>query len=368
MEIIPPRIETLELTKTYGKFSVEPLERGFGVTLGNSLRRVLLSSIPGAAVTGIKIDGILHEFSTIPGAREDTTELMLNLKDLHVRVHHPEGESEEDALKPKTLKLDVQGEGVVTGADIETTPEVEIVNPGVKIVELTENDASLTMELTVEEGKGYLPPDRRDAGNWAIGFIPLGAVFGPVRRASYLVESTRVGRKTDLERLILEVWTNGTMSPHEAVSHAASTLHGYTEMFISFPTGRRQRPLEAAYAEEKPAAGRAPDARIEELDFSVRTYNCLKKENILTIGELVQRTEADLIGIRNFGAKSLAEVIDKLAQFGLTLDETAGEGRTRRKEKESEAEADTLGNDGDEAASESNSLASAGLSVDLSEE
>lgn len=317
IETATPRIETLEQIDNYGKFVVEPLERGYGVTLGNSLRRVLLSSIPGAAVTSIKVDGVLHEFSTISGVKEDTTELILNLKDLFVKVH-PDGAS-AGRTEPKVIRLDVKGPGEVTGADIQCPSDIEIVNPEVYLATLADENAHLTMEMTVEEGKGYVLPEKHDKSKHVIGVIPVGASFTPVRRVAYNVEATRVGFKTDYERLTLEVWTNGTIPPAEALSQAAYLLEQFFHRFVEFPAGAGARVGVGAGAAYPVGAGGAPDARIEELDFSVRTYNCLKKANILTIGDLLQISESDLMQIRNFGKKSLTEVKEKLAALGLTI-------------------------------------------------
>lgn len=314
MEQIVPRIETLVQTDTYGKFVMEPLERGFGVTLGNALRRVLISSIPGAAVTSVKIEGVLHEFSTIPGVKEDTTELLLNLKTLYVKIHR-DGTARPE---PKTIWIDVKGAGEVTGADIRTPSDVEVANPEVHIATISDESASLSMEMTVEMGKGYVLPEDHERAKSTIGVIPIGAAFTPVTRANYIVEPTRVGHKTDYERMVMEIWTNGTMSASEALNEAARILDRLIRQFADF-----QRTGPADYEEEEQYEGdvevRAPDARIEELDFSVRTYNCLKKANIVSIGELVQISEQDLMNIRNFGRKSLNEVKDKLAQLGLSL-------------------------------------------------
>ncbi len=316
MELTIPRIETLEQTDTYGKFVVEPLERGYGVTLGNSLRRVLLSSIEGAAVTFVKIEKVLHEFSTIPGVKEDTTELLLNLKDLYVRM---ERNGSGVRPEPVTIRISKKGEGRITGADVDCPPDVEIVNPEVYLATISDEDATLDMEMTVEVGKGYVLPDKQERrANQAIGVIPVGSAFTPVRKVNFTVEATRVGYKTDFERLVLEVITNGTVSPAKAISESATILGRYFRQFAEFGGGgvitEGDSPLP-----ELPAGAQTPDARIEELDFSVRTYNCLKKANILTIRELVQYTEADLMQIRNFGKKSLMEVRDKLGQLGLTL-------------------------------------------------
>jgi DNA-directed RNA polymerase subunit alpha len=315
MEITLPRIDTLEETSTYGKFVVEPLERGYGVTLGNSLRRVMLSSIEGAAITHVKIDKVLHEFSTIPGIKEDTTELLLNLKEMFVKVDReavPKGE-------PVTLRLRKKGEGRITGADVECPDGVHIANPEVYLATIASDDASLDMELTVELGKGYVLPDKHEkAAVQAIGVIPIGSAFTPVRRVNYTVEATRVGFKTDFERLILEVTTNGTIRPSAAISEAAVVLDRYFRHFMEFG-GLPALAGADALAETEDGVSQVPDRRIEELDFSVRTYNCLKKAAILTIGELVQTTEAELMQIRNFGRKSLEEVRDKLSEWGLTL-------------------------------------------------
>lgn len=315
MEQIAPRIDVLLEDNTYGKFIIEPLERGFGVTLGNALRRVLLSSIPGAAITSVKIDGVLHEFSTIPGVKEDTTELLLNLKHLHVKIHL------DGAVKPepKTIWIDVKGAGEVTGADVRVPADVEVVNPEVHIATISDESAALSMEMTVEIGKGYVLPEDHEKVKTTIGVIPVGTAFTPVTKANFIVEPTRVGHRTDYERLVLEVWTNGTMVPQEAVSVAAGTLDRLFKLFVDFGGGIGALEFAERPAEGEEAEIRAPDARIEELDFSVRTYNCLKKDNVLTIGELAQKTEQDLMGIRNFGKKSLNEVKDKLAQLGLSL-------------------------------------------------
>lgn len=316
MELTIPRIETLEESDTYGKYVVEPLDRGYGVTLGNSLRRVMLSSIEGAAVTYVKIDKVLHEFSTIPGVKEDTTELLLNLKELFVKVERDVAAQPE----PKTIRISRKGEGRITGADVDCPEGVSVVNPDVYIATISDEDASLNMEMTVEVGKGYVLPDkqeRRDAQ--PIGVIPVGAAFTPVRKVNYTVEATRVGFKVDYERLILEVTTNGTIRPSEAISESAAILSRYFRLFLEFAGTPVVAVDEPAAQLEEAGGPQAPDARIEELDFSVRTYNCLKKASILTIGELVQTTEAELMQIRNFGKKSLLEVRDKLAQWGLSL-------------------------------------------------
>jgi DNA-directed RNA polymerase subunit alpha len=318
IETATPRIETLDQSDIYGKFVVEPLERGYGVTLGNSLRRVLLSSIPGAAVTSIKIEGVLHEFQTIDGVKEDTTEVILNLKDLFVRVH-PDGGSLGPKTESRVITIDAQGPGTVTGADIHTPADVEIVNPEVYLATLSTETAKRRMELIVEEGKGYVLPDKQDKTKHVIGVIPIGAAFTPVRRVSFNVESTRVGFKTDFERLTLEIWTNGTMSPADALSEAAYLLEQFFHRFVEFPKGARGRGGLSGLGTYADGANVAFDEPIERMDFSVRTFNCLKKHNVLTIGDLLQISEADLMQIRNFGKKSLTEVKEKLGAMGLSI-------------------------------------------------
>lgn len=316
MDMVTPVIEVIEETETYGKFVIEPQERGFGMTLGNSLRRVMLSSVPGAAVTSIKIDGVLHEFSTIPGVKEDTTQLILNLRDLNVKVVSEGPPSTET----RTVRMDVHGPGDVTGADIQCPSDVEIVNPELHIATLNDESSRLTMEMTVEMGRGYVLPERQEKVKQSIGVIPVGAVFTPVRKVNFVVEPTRVGHKTDYDRLVLEITTNGSIRPSDAVSEAAKILDKHLRLFFDF-TRRPRGSFEDINDDGQGLKTRAPDARIEELDFSVRTYNCLKKADVLTIGELVQLSEVDLMNVRNFGKKSLTEVKDKLAQLGLALKE-----------------------------------------------
>ncbi len=313
-EMVTPRIETLAETETYGKFVIEPQERGFGTTLGNALRRILLSSIEGAAITSIKIEGVLHEFSTIPGVKEDTTQIILNLRQVCVKI-------KPDAATPGatfTLKLDVRGPGDVTAADIQTPPEVEIINPEAHIATLADESSTLVMEMTVEMGRGFVLPEKQDRSKHIIGVIPVGAIFSPVRRVNFNVDPTRVGHRTDYDRLTLEVVTNGTISPSKAISDAARLMDRHLRLFFDLSKGVSAP--DGAFGQEGSDFERhAPDARIEELDFSVRTYNCLKKANVLTINELVQMSEADLMAIRNFGKKSLTEVREKLSQLGLGL-------------------------------------------------
>ncbi len=339
MELTLPNIQTLESGTNYGKFVVEPLERGYGATLGNSLRRVLLSSIPGAAITYVKIDKVLHEFSTIPGVKEDTTELLLNLKDLNVKIHRNGSGSNE----PKTIRVEKKGGSGpngsrVTGADIDCPGDVEIVNPEAYIATISDEDATLSMELTVEINKGYVLPDRLERrAQMSIGTIPMGAAFTPVRKVNYTVETTRVQANTNLERLVLEVETNGTITPESAISEAARILGQYFGMFASFQKGLLGIPSgDGLELLEGGLDANVPNVRIEELDFSVRTYNCLKKANILTIPELVQYSETDLMQIRNFGKKSLTEVREKLNALNLTLKG----GATVNLDDEGDSEAD----------------------------
>lgn len=308
-----PRIESVEQSGTYGKFVVEPLERGYATTLGNALRRVLLSSIPGAAVTAIKVDKVLHEFSTIPGVREDTTELILNIKDLAVRA--PGGGKPNEVI---TLTIDARGPGVVTGADVRCPDDVEIANPEVYLATISEEGATLRMDLYVQRGRGYIAPEKVSLPDHlakTIGVIPIGAMFSPVRKVNYIVEATRVGFQTDLERLTLEVWTNGTIYPVHALQEAARILRDFIEMFVRMDTSvSLPSPSETLMLPTN-----VPDVRVEELDFSVRTFNCLKRAGISSVRDLVHRTQHELMSIRNFGKRSLLEVREKLANLGLTL-------------------------------------------------
>lgn len=310
-----PKVSCVKLTDEYGKFLVEPLPRGYGTTLGNGLRRTLLSSIPGAAVTYVKIDNAAHEFTTLPGIVEDITEIILNLKELAIRVRL---DGESDFRQPWTGRVEAEGVGEVTGADVILPSDLEVVNPQLHLAQLTTEEARLFMELTVELGVGYVPSEKHDLAGKSLGTIPVDSIFAPVRRVNHVVEATRVGHQTDFDRLVLEIWTNGAVAPSEALSRAARILHDYYRLFFDFE--------EVALPEERfePEVEAEPgsewlDFKIEELDFSVRTYNCLKKENINTVGDLIRWTEPDLLGIRNFGKKSLTEVTEKLAERGLRL-------------------------------------------------
>ncbi len=306
IEIEKPRVECEELTETYGKFVVEPLERGYGVTLGNSLRRVLLSSLPGAAVASVKIEGVLHEFSVIPGVVEDTIDIILNIKELLVKLH---------ADEPKTLRIEAEEQGEVKAADIIADADVEILNPDLHIATL-DRDGRLYMEIVVEKGRGYLPADRRKLEP-IIGVIPVDSIFTPVKRVNYVVENTRVGQVTDYDRLILEAWTDGSISPKEAVSLSARILTSHLQLFTGLTEAVQDVEIMVDKAED--TKDKVLDLPIEELDLSVRSYNCLKRAGINTVEELIKKTEEDMMKVRNLGKKSLDEVKSKLDELGLAL-------------------------------------------------
>lgn len=307
IEIEKPRIETEEINETYGRFVVEPLERGYGTTLGNSLRRILLSSLPGAAVTSVRIDGVLHEFSTIKGVVEDTTDIILNLKELLFKLHQDE---------PATIRLVAEGEGEVTAADFELPSTVEILNPDLHIATLAK-DGRLELEATVAKGRGYVSADRNKTPDQPIGVIAVDSIFTPVRRVNFKVEDTRVGQHTDFDRLILEVWTDGSIPPNEAVSLSAKILTEHLRFFISL--GAEAEGVEIMVEKEDEEKDRLLEMTIEELDLSVRSYNCLKRAGINTVEELTRKTEEDMMKVRNLGKKSLQEVKEKLAALNLSL-------------------------------------------------
>jgi DNA-directed RNA polymerase subunit alpha len=321
IDTLTPRIERLDdgSDPRHGQFLVEPLERGYGTTLGNALRRVLLASIPGAAITFVTIEGVLHEFSTIPGVVEDTTEILLNLKELAIRiVESPEGPemSPAPAEGPRILRIERRGPGEVLGADVEAPGDVEVVNKDLHIATLDTADAVVNIQMEVERGRGYVPAEEHDTSRRPIGAIPTDSIFTPVRKVGFRVEPTRVGHMTDFDRLILDVTTNGTIDPADAISDASKILDRYLILFFDFQ--QQEEELAGVPAVES-AASRQLQTRIEDLDFSVRTSNCLRREGIGTVGELIQRTESDLMAIRNFGRKSLVEVKDKLATMNLAL-------------------------------------------------
>lgn len=309
-----PHISTLDLKIEYGKFVLEPLERGYGQTIGNALRRVLLSSIQGAAVSAVRIDKVFHEFAPIPGLKEDTTELLLNLKDLAIHIETADGPPQEDHV----LRLDVQGPGRVTGADITCPEGVTIVNPEVYLATISDDKASLNMELYIGWGTSYVLPEKQERYKGIIGVIPTGSQYTPVKKVNYTVEATRVGTRTDYERLVLDIWTNGAVRPNDALSQSAHILDKYFKMFFDLgAAGFTDDTLEQD--EMSPEILNIPDLRIEELDFSQRTFNCLRRAGLLTLRALALATESDLTSIRGFGKKSLLEVRDKLEEHGLEL-------------------------------------------------
>jgi len=327
IDTLTPRIERLDngSDPCYGQFVIEPLERGYGTTLGNALRRVLLSSIPGAAITFVTIEGVLHEFSTVPGVVEDTTEILLNLKELGIKIlESPEGPeiAQPPAEGPRILRIDRSGPGEILGADVETPSDVEIVNKDLHIATLATADAVLSAQMEVERGRGYIAAEEHDTSRRPIGAIPIDSIYTPVRKVGFRIEPTRVGHMTDFDRLIFEVSTNGTIDPADAISDAAKILDRYLILFFDF---QQQEEELAGVPEVESATSRQLQTRIEDLDFSVRTSNCLRREGISTVGELVQRTESDLMAIRNFGRKSLVEVKDKLASMDLGLASEADE-------------------------------------------
>ncbi len=307
IEIEKPSIEVLELKENYGKFALEPLERGFGITVGNSLRRVLLSSLPGVAVTSIKVDGVLHEFSTIPGVKEDVTELILTLKELSMKM---------DSDGARTLKIEHTGEGVITAGDIICPPDVEILNKDLHIATLSE-DAKLYMEINVDKGRGYVSAENNKSDDMPIGVIPVDSIYTPVHKVSYFTENTRVGTRTDFERLVLEVWTDGSIGAQEGVSLGAKILVEHLNLFIDLTDHLGE--VELMVEKEEDKKEKALEMTIEELDLSVRSYNCLKRAGINTVEELTEKTEDDMMKVRNLGKKSLEEVIQKLEELGFSL-------------------------------------------------
>ncbi|MFZ2462316.1 MAG: DNA-directed RNA polymerase subunit alpha [Caldibacillus thermoamylovorans] len=309
IEIEKPIIETVEISDDakYGKFVVEPLERGYGTTLGNSLRRILLSSLPGAAVTSIQIDGVLHEFSAIEGVVEDVTTIILNLKKLALKIY-----SDEE----KTLEIDMSGAGVVTAADINHDSDVEILNPDLHIAELAAN-GKLRMRLTAKNGRGYTVADDNKREDQPIGVIPIDSIYTPVSKVSYFVENTRIGQSADYDKLTLEVWTDGSIGPKEAISLAAKIMMEHLNIFVDL-TDEAQH-AEIMVEKEEDQKEKVLEMTIEELDLSVRSYNCLKRAGINTVQELANKTEEDMMKVRNLGRKSLEEVKAKLEELGLSL-------------------------------------------------
>lgn len=313
IDIEKPKIEIAEISEDnrYGKFVCEPLERGYGTTFGNSLRRMLLSSLEGAAITSIRIDGVLHEFSTIPGVRDDVTNIVLNLKELCLKMSGNE---------PRIIRIDVEGEKEVTAADIICDADIEILNPDLHIATVNE-DGKLKIEMTVERGRGYVPADKNKKPDDTIGVIPIDSIFSPVKRVNYTVQDTRVGNVTDYDRLILEVWTDGSLRPEEAVSKAAGILVMHLKLFQNMDgLPEEEEEEEASFPEEEEDnSSKVLDMTIEDLELSVRSFNCLKRANINTVADLAEKTEDDMMKVRNLGRKSLEEVKKKLEELGLTL-------------------------------------------------
>ncbi len=327
--IRPKRLEVEKetLTSSYGKFTAEPFERGFGITIGNSLRRILLSSLQGAAITSVKIDGVLHEFSAIPGAKEDITEIILNLKEVRLKLH-TEG--------PKTIRVKAEGPTVLKAGDIITGDAVEILNPDQYIATLS-RDGKLSMEMVVKVGRGYVPAERNKEENQPIGTIPMDAIFSPIKKVNYTVTNARVGQITDYDKLTMEVWTDGSLNPEEAVAHSAKILKEQLSIFITF---EEEEEAEMSYSEdeeEKEAFNENLLRSVDELELSVRSANCLKHANIRLIGDLVQKTEAEILATKNFGRKSLNEIKEILSEMGLSLGMKLDNWPPKKSEEEMES-------------------------------
>ena len=308
-----PRIEIVEISDDhkYGKFVVEPLERGYGITLGNSLRRIMLSSLPGAAVSQVKIEGVLHEFSSIPGVKEDVTEIIMNLKSLAIK-------NTSETNEPKTVYIEYEGEGVVTAADIQADPDIEIMNPDQVIATLSGGaDCKLYMEITITKGRGYISSDRNKSDELPIGVIAVDSIYTPIERVNLAVENTRVGQITDFDKLTLDVYTNGTLGPDEAVSLAAKVLNEHLNLFVDLSESAKS--AEVMVEKEDNEKEKVLEMNIDELELSVRSYNCLKRAGINTVEELTNRTSEDMMKVRNLGRKSLEEVLAKLKELGLQL-------------------------------------------------
>ncbi len=311
-DLIRPKrleVETETLTPFYGKFIAEPFERGFGITIGNSLRRVLLSSLQGAAIVSVKIDGVLHEFSTIPGVKEDVTEIILNLKEVRLKLH-TEG--------PKTIRVKAEGLKVLKAGDIQTGDAVEILNPDHHIATLS-RDAKLSMEMVVKVGRGYVSAEHNKEETQSIGTIPIDAIFTPIKKVNYTVTNARVGQITDFDKLTLEVWTDGSLSPEEAVAHSAKTLKNQLSIFVTFEEEEEEETVVSGERDEIEKLNENLFRSVDELELSVRSANCLKHANIKLIGDLVQKTESEILATKNFGRKSLNEIKELLGDMGLSL-------------------------------------------------
>ena len=310
-----PKIEIAEISedKRYGRFVCEPLERGYGTTLGNSLRRIMLSSLPGAAVSQVKIDGVLHEFSSIPGVKEDVTEIIMNIKELAIRNNSADDE-------PKVAYIEFSGEGVVTAADIQVDQDIQIMNPDLVIAHLNGGaDSKLYMELTITKGRGYVSADKNKDADLPIGVIAVDSIYTPVERVNLSIQNTRVGQITDYDKLTLDVYTNGTLAPDEAVSLAAKVLSEHLSLFIDL--SENAKTAEVMIEKEDNAKEKVLEMNIDELELSVRSYNCLKRAGINTVEELTNRTPEDMMKVRNLGRKSLEEVLAKLKELGLQLNQ-----------------------------------------------
>ena len=308
-----PNIEITDVSddKKYGRFVVEPLERGYGTTLGNSLRRIMLSSLPGAAISSVKIDGVLHEFSSIPGVKEDVTEIIMNIKNLAIRDNSTSNEA-------KVAYIEFEGEGVVTAADIHVDGDVQIMNPELVIAHLNGGpDCRLYMELTITKGRGYVSADKNKSEDVPIGVIAVDSIYTPIERVNVTVENTRVGQVTDYDKLTLDVYTNGTLAPDEAVSLAAKVLSEHLKLFIDL--SENAKTAEVMIEKEDNEKEKVLEMNIDELELSVRSYNCLKRAGINTVEELCNRTSEDMMKVRNLGRKSLEEVLAKLKELGLQL-------------------------------------------------
>lgn len=307
-----PNIEVVEISedKKYGKFVVEPLERGYGITLGNSLRRIMLSSLPGAAVSQVKIEGVLHEFSSIPGVKEDVTEIIMNIKSLAIK-------NNSETNEVKTAYIEFEGEGVVRASDIQVDQDIEILNPDLVIATLSGKNTKLYMELTITRGRGYVSADKNKREDLPIGVIAIDSIYTPVERVNVTVQNTRVGQITDFDKLTLDVHTNGTLVPDEAVSLAAKVLSEHLSLFINLSENAKN--AEVMVEKEDNEKEKVLEMSIDELELSVRSYNCLKRAGINTVEELTNKTSEDMMKVRNLGRKSLEEVLAKLKELGLQL-------------------------------------------------
>ena len=307
-----PNIEVAEISedKKYGRFVVEPLERGYGITLGNSLRRIMLSSLPGAAVSQVKIEGVLHEFSSIDGVKEDVTEIIMNIKSVAIK-------NNSDTNEPKTAYIEYEGEGVVKASDIQCDQDIEIMNPDQVIATLSGPDARFDMELTITKGRGYVGSDKNKKEDTSIDVIAIDSIYTPVERVNLTVENTRVGQITDYDKLTLDVYTNGTLAPDEAVSLAAKVLSEHLSLFIDLSENAKS--AEVMVEKEDNEKEKVLEMNIDELELSVRSFNCLKRAGINTVEELTSKTPEDMMKVRNLGRKSLEEVLNKLKELGLSL-------------------------------------------------